>query len=92
MPYLCVITGAWVGIVAVVGLLAGMKRQRNLLRAYATGLLVVVLLNSATSYFSTELRLDILKWRQGDKAEKDSALTSLKRYNHVHFMLEKDNQ
>ena len=79
MPYLCVVAGFWGGIVAVFGLVASMKKQRNLLLTFATGLLIVVLLDSATSYFTTELRLDILQWRKGDQAEKDSALTSLKR-------------
>ena len=87
MPYLCVVAGFWGGIVAVVGLVAGIKRQRNLLLTYATGLLIAVLLNSATSYFSTELRLDVLQWRKGDPAEKDSALTSLKRSESCSFYI-----
>ena len=62
-------------------MLAGVKRQRNLQLTYASGLLIVVLLDAVTSHLSADLRVDILHCRGKEEleAEKDSALDSLKR-------------
>ena len=79
MPYLCLIVGFAGGFVAIIGVVAGIKRQRTLLAFYAAALLVVVLLDAATSYFSTELRMDIVQNRGAVKDVGGVAQASFKR-------------
>ena len=78
MPYLCLIVGFGGGFVAIIGVVAGIKRQRTLLVFYAATLLVVVLLDAATWHFSTELRMDIVQNR-GAVEDVTAAVASFKR-------------
>ena len=82
MPFLCVIVGLVGGFVAIIGVVAGIKRQRSLLVLHAASLLVVVLLDAATSHFCSELRVDIEKNHKRTE-EVTSAEESFKRYTIV---------